>query len=146
MSIAKEAAAPVAPPLEDVEIALLLEGVYRHYGYDFRDYALPSLRRRIRQAMLDEGARTISALQERVLHDPRCLQRLVLTLSVNVTALFRDPPFYKALRERVPAAHRAQFDELLGEARLTNRLRDREGMAVGEPGPHDVVPPRAALR
>ena len=51
--------------------------------------------------MLDEGARTISALQERVLHDPRCLQRLVLALSVNVTSLFRDPPFYKALRERV---------------------------------------------
>jgi chemotaxis protein methyltransferase CheR len=101
MSAAREEAAPAAPPLEDVEIALLLEGVYRHYGHDFRDYALPSLRRRIRQAMLDEGARTVSALQAMVLHDPRSLQRLVLALSVNVTSLFRDPPFYRALRERV---------------------------------------------
>ena len=101
MTAAREAAAPLAPPLEDVEIALLLEGVYRHYGYDFRDYAMPSLRRRVRQAMHDERAGTISALQDKVLHDPRCLQRLLLALSVNVTSLFRDPPFHKALRERV---------------------------------------------
>lgn len=90
-----------APPVEDVEVALLLEGVYRHYGYDFRDYALPSIRRRVRQAVEDEGVATVSGLQEKVLHDPRCLQRLVIALSVNVTSMFRDPSFYKALRERV---------------------------------------------
>jgi chemotaxis protein methyltransferase CheR len=102
MRASGSAAAPAAAPtLEDVEVALLLEGVYRHYGYDFRDYALPSIRRRVRQAMHDEGAATVSALQEKVLHDPRCLQRLVLALSVNVTSMFRDPHFYQALRERV---------------------------------------------
>jgi chemotaxis protein methyltransferase CheR len=75
--------------------------VYRHHGYDFRDYSMPSVRRRVRQFQRDEGLRTVSGLQERVLHDPRCLQRFVLALSVNVTSMFRDPAFYRALRERV---------------------------------------------
>ena len=102
MKGAGTAAAPAAAAaVEDVEIALLLEGVYRHYGYDFRDYALPSIRRRVKQAMQDEGLATISALQDRVLHDPRALNRLVLAVSVHVTSMFRDPQFYKALRERV---------------------------------------------
>jgi chemotaxis protein methyltransferase CheR len=101
MTRAREASAPAPAPVEDVEIALLLEGVYRHYGYDFRDYAMTSLRRRIRQAADEERVATVSALQERVLHDRRALQRFVLALSVNVTAMFRDPPFYRALRERV---------------------------------------------
>ena len=95
------AAAPATAAVEDVEVALLLEGVYRHYGYDFRDYAMPSVRRRVKQAMQEEGVATISALQDRVLHDPRALNRLVLALSVNVTSMFRDPRFYKALRELV---------------------------------------------
>jgi chemotaxis protein methyltransferase CheR len=97
------AAAPAAPgpTLEDIEVGLLLEGVYRHHGYDFRDYSMASLRRRVRQFLGDEGLATVSGLQERVLHDPRCLQRFVLALSVNVTSMFRDPAFYRALRERV---------------------------------------------
>ena len=94
-------AAPLQPTLEDIEVGLLLEGIYRHYGYDFRDYALSSLRRRVRHVVREEGLTTVSGLQEKVLHDPRCLQRFVLALSVNVTSMFRDPGFYKALRERV---------------------------------------------
>src|SRR5687767_13957543 len=93
------AAAPVS--LEDIEVGLLLEGVYRQHGYDFRDYAMSSVRRRVRHLMREEGLATISGLQEKVLHDSRALQRFVVTLSVNVTSMFRDPPFYKALRERV---------------------------------------------
>jgi chemotaxis protein methyltransferase CheR len=87
--------------LEDVEIELLLEGVFRHYGYDFRDYAISSLRRRLRMLMLNEGLVTISGLKERILHDPTCLERLLLALSINVSAMFRDPTFYRAFRETV---------------------------------------------
>jgi chemotaxis protein methyltransferase CheR len=93
--------APLPPTVEDIEVGLLLEGVYRQYGYDFRDYALASVRRRVRHLLREEGLATISGLQEKVLHDSRALQRLVVTLSVNVTSMFRDPTFYKLLRERV---------------------------------------------
>ena len=87
--------------LEQLEIELLLEGIYRRYGFDFREYAPASLRRRLRRRMDGERLESISALQERVLHDPAVMERLLLDLSINVTAMFRDPTFFVAFRERV---------------------------------------------
>jgi chemotaxis protein methyltransferase CheR len=87
--------------LEQIEIELLLEGIYRRYGFDFREYAPGSLRRRLRRRMDGEHVDSISALQERVLHDPAVMERLLLDLSINVTAMFRDPGFFVSFRERV---------------------------------------------
>jgi chemotaxis protein methyltransferase CheR len=87
--------------LELIEIELLLEGIYRRYGFDFREYAPASLRRRVRRRMDGERVGTISALQNLLLHDPRVMERLLLDLSVNVTAMFRDPSFYLAFRKQV---------------------------------------------
>jgi chemotaxis protein methyltransferase CheR len=89
------------PELEKIEIELLLEAIYRHYGFDFRSYAFASLRRRIWKRIHAERLQTVSALQERVLHSPAALERLLLSLSINVTAMFRDPTFYKAFRAKV---------------------------------------------
>src|SRR4051794_27596111 len=86
---------------ETVEISVLLEAIYRHYGYDFREYAYASLKRRIWNVVHAEKLSTISALQERLLHDPDCFQRFLLAVSVNVTSMFRDPGFFRAFRQRV---------------------------------------------
>jgi chemotaxis protein methyltransferase CheR len=98
-------AVPVAPQpggeLERIEIELLLEAIERHYGFDFRGYALGSLRRRLWRSAAEEGVQSISGLQERVLHDPQAMERLLGSLSVNVTTMFRDPTFYVAFREHV---------------------------------------------
>jgi len=90
-----------AAALEATEIRLLLEGIYSHYQLDFREYAPASLRRRLWRRAEAEGLTTISGLQERVLHGPEVMERLLLDLSVNVTGMFRDPSFYAALREKV---------------------------------------------
>jgi chemotaxis protein methyltransferase CheR len=87
--------------LEEIELSLLLEGVFRNYGFDFREYAPASLRRRVWRRAYAEGVSTISALQDKLLHDPACMERLLLDLSINVTAMYRDPSFYVAFRERV---------------------------------------------
>ncbi len=87
--------------LEDIEIQLLLEAIYRYYGFDFRNYALASLKRRIWNTVKIEGLTTISGLQEQVLHNPECLERLLLNLSINVTAMFRDPSFFLTIRTKV---------------------------------------------
>jgi chemotaxis protein methyltransferase CheR len=87
--------------VDEIELALLLEGVYRFYGFDFREYAPASLRRRVWRRVQAEGLSTISALQERLLHDPACMERLLLDLSINVTAMFRDPSFYLTFRRQV---------------------------------------------
>jgi chemotaxis protein methyltransferase CheR len=90
-----------SPDLERLEIELLLEGVFRHYGFDFRAYAYASIRRRLWKRVEGEGLHTISELQAKILHDPEAMERMLLDLSVNVTAMFRDPSFYREFRERV---------------------------------------------
>ena len=87
--------------LEHVEMDLLLEGVYRHYGFDFRGYARGSIRRRLMRRMWGENVSTISALQEKILHEPAAMERLLYDLSINVTSMFRDPSFFSALRTKV---------------------------------------------
>ena len=87
--------------LQDIEIALLLEGLYRYYGFDFREYSPASLKRRILERMRAEKLETVSRFQEHVLHDPACMERLLLGLSVHVTSMFRDPEFYLTFRRKV---------------------------------------------
>jgi chemotaxis protein methyltransferase CheR len=87
--------------VDEIELALLLEGVYRRYGFDFREYAPASLRRRVWRRVHAEGLSTISALQDKLLHDSACMERLLLDLSINVTAMYRDPTFYVTFREKV---------------------------------------------
>src|SRR6185312_16996707 len=56
--------------------------------------------------MSAERLSTVTQLQDRLLHDPACMERLLLDLSINVTAMFRDPSFYIAFREKVVPALR----------------------------------------
>jgi chemotaxis protein methyltransferase CheR len=85
--------------VEALELDLLLEGVFRRYGYDFRDYARTSMRRRVAGIVKAEGVPTLSALQDRVLHDPAAWERFLKGISVNVSAMFRDPRFFLAFRQ-----------------------------------------------
>jgi chemotaxis protein methyltransferase CheR len=91
----------VRDDLEDLELQLLLEGVFRRYGFDFREYAPASLRRRVWRRVHTEGLTTVSGLTEKLLHDPATMERLLLDLSINVTAMFRDPTFYVAFRQKI---------------------------------------------
>lgn len=88
-------------PIEDLEVELLLEALFQRYHYDFRHYARASIKRRLSQARMQLGFPTLSALQDRVLHDPAMLPRLLDFLTVQVSEMFRDPSYFKALREKV---------------------------------------------
>ena len=92
--------------LEQLEVELLLEAVYRRYGFDFREYAQASLKRRLWRRMSAEGLDTITQLHDVLLHDPECMERLLLDLSINVTSMFRDPSFYVSFRKNVVPALR----------------------------------------
>jgi chemotaxis protein methyltransferase CheR len=87
--------------VEDLEVELLLEGVFRRYGFDFREYATSSIRRRILEFVRTEGLPSVSSLQDRVLHDTEAMDRMLQALTVHVTSMFRDPNFYLAFREKV---------------------------------------------
>jgi chemotaxis protein methyltransferase CheR len=108
-----EALAPPERDLEQLELELLLEAVYRRYGLDFRQYAQASLKRRLYRRVHAEGLQTLSQLQARLLHEPPCMERLLLDLSINVTSMFRDPSFYVAFREKVvPMLHTYPFTRI----------------------------------
>jgi chemotaxis protein methyltransferase CheR len=87
--------------IEDIEVDLLLEAVFRRYGYDFRSYARASVDRRIRQYVAKTRALSISELIPRVIHDEGAFSELAQQFSVSVTEMFRDPFVFRALREQV---------------------------------------------
>lgn len=89
------------PAVEELEIQLLLDALHRQYHYDFRHYARASIRRRLVQACSQLGYQSISALQAAVLHDETMLPTLLNYLTVQVSEMFRDPSYFKALREKV---------------------------------------------
>ena len=96
---------PVAIPERsvesEIELPLLLEAIYLRYHHDFRKYAAAPLRERLEKALEHFGLATLSGLQERVLRDPAVLRELLPFLTVQVSDMFRDPPFFLALRTEV---------------------------------------------
>jgi chemotaxis protein methyltransferase CheR len=87
--------------LEEIEIGLLIEGLYRRYGIDLRGYERVALRQHIHERMREEHLATVSGFQEKTLHDRECLERLLLALTSNSSTMFQDPGFYSAFRTKV---------------------------------------------
>jgi len=91
----------VTTETENLEVRLLVEAIYRKYGYDFRNYSKASIKRRVKKRLASTGLQTIAQLQHQILYDTASFEALLLDLSVNVTEMFRDPLFFKAVRETV---------------------------------------------
>ena len=92
---------PADQEVERIELHLLLEAVYQRYGYDFREYSLPSVKRRMAQFLADKGVQELGEVTRRLLRDLDFFHTLIPYFSVSVTALFRDPFFYAAMAEKV---------------------------------------------
>lgn len=86
---------------QNIELQLLLQAIYLKYGYDFRNYAKASIRRRVEQFMRKENLNSFSETQHNVLYNIDFFNRLLLDLSVNITEMFRDPNFYRSFRQHV---------------------------------------------
>ena len=85
----------------EIEFQLLIEAIYHLYHYDFRDYAEASLRRRLKSALGRFRCQTVSQLQDRVMHEPDIFPALLDYLTVQVSEMFRDPGYFRALRDQV---------------------------------------------
>jgi chemotaxis protein methyltransferase CheR len=86
---------------EAIEMRLLLEGIHARYGYDFRDYSSSSIARRLRGALLKSGLPHFGELQHRLLTEPELFTSILGELTVQVSDMFRDPPFYRDFRDKV---------------------------------------------
>lgn len=99
-NMAAEAAAPKECSVDDIELDLLLEGIYRLFGYDFRQYARSTIKRRLSEITKGCGLDNFSELQSKTLRDSALLKSVVSALSVQASSFFRDPGFYTALRRK----------------------------------------------
>jgi len=86
---------------EEIEVGLLLEALQQRYHYDFRGYSRASVTRRLDEAKRRLNCRSLSHLQDRLLHEPGILPELIDLLTVQVSEMFRDPDYFRVLRERV---------------------------------------------
>jgi chemotaxis protein methyltransferase CheR len=86
---------------EQLEVRLVLEAIHARYGYDFRKYASQSMARRVAAAAAKIGAKHAGELLHRLIHDPQTFSAVLDVLTVRVTEMFRDPAFYRAVRELV---------------------------------------------
>ncbi len=87
--------------IEALEMRLLLEGIHHVYGYDFRDYSEASIRRRLCHWLAESPFETFSEAQVKLLRERSIFESLLAGITVNVTEMFRDPHFFKAVREHV---------------------------------------------
>jgi len=86
---------------QDIEVRLVVDAIYEKYGYDFRNYSQAHIKRRILNRFNHSGLENISGMIHEVLYNPKFVDLLLMDLSITVTEMFRDPSFYKAIREEV---------------------------------------------
>ncbi len=87
--------------IENIELELLLEAIYKKHGYDFRAYSRASIKRRLKHRLALSGLATLTDMQREILYDQDFFPVLLQDLSINVTEMFRDPFFYRTLREKI---------------------------------------------
>ena len=87
--------------VKEEEVELLVNELAELYGYDFTNYARASMRRRINRLITIDRLSSFAELLHRVRSDAGYLSHLVEELTVNVTEMFRDPPVFKVIREKV---------------------------------------------
>lgn len=92
---------PEFAPHEEIELDLLLEAICRRHHYDFRGYSRASLHRRMARAQAQFGCESLSHLQHRLLREPAVFDGLMAFLTIQVSEMFRDPAYFRALREQV---------------------------------------------
>jgi len=87
--------------IDDTEIGLLLNDVQERYGYDFNMYSKASIFRRVNRLFSLDKFMSFENFRNRIISDNDYFKRFVEEITVNVTEMFRDPLFYKTIREQV---------------------------------------------
>ncbi|AZA54657.1 CheR family methyltransferase [Chryseobacterium sp. G0201] len=87
--------------VKDEEVEYLIKDVYAMYGYDFSEYSRASFKRRVNRICLMDRFTSFAELRYTLMNDPEYLKRFVEEITVNVTEMFRDPVFFKTLREKI---------------------------------------------
>lgn len=83
------------------QLAGLLAFILERHGYDLRGYGPASLQRRFGAVLARWRLATLGDLKEKLAADPASFGDVLDRLTVHVSAMFRDPSFYRAFRQHV---------------------------------------------
>jgi len=86
--------------LNENDIIAFLEALKAHSNYDFTNYSLKSLKRRVAK-ILSDSKLSISELEEEILNNPSFMEKVVMSITVNTTELFRDPGIWITLHDEI---------------------------------------------
>ncbi len=87
--------------IEEIELELMIDAIHRRYGHDFRDYARASLKRRFAMLASKSGVGNVGQLIPLILRDESLWEHVFLRIAVTVSEFFRDPAFFRTLKEKV---------------------------------------------
>jgi chemotaxis protein methyltransferase CheR len=86
--------------IKDEDIKVFLETIKARSNYDFTNYSIKSLKRRIAK-ILSDSKLSIAELGKEVLYNPEFMEKVVMSITVNTTELFRDPAIWIELRDEI---------------------------------------------
>ncbi|HBH21962.1 MAG TPA: chemotaxis protein CheR [Cytophagales bacterium] len=84
-----------------VDLRRLTQLVKEKYNYDLTNYAMSSFKRRISRILELYNFKGLDALTKKVEEDPVFFEEFLSEITVNVTEMFRDPPFWRELKEKI---------------------------------------------
>lgn len=87
--------------VHEIEFRLLLEALHMKYGYDFRGYAHSNMERRIGAVVAKFNMKDVPGLMNRLIAEPEFFRTVLPHLTICTTEMFRDPPFFKKLRQDI---------------------------------------------
>ena len=87
--------------IEDIELEVFINDVYEYYGFDFGNYSRASLKRRVNRIYQIDGLVNFYEFLSKVKYDSEYFKRVIDEITVNVTEMFRDPSFYKVVRNEI---------------------------------------------
>jgi chemotaxis protein methyltransferase CheR len=90
----------VIQDIDIIDLKRISELVFQKYGYDFRNYAMSSFKRRILRILELQGL-SLAALIKKLSDQPNYIDQFLDELTVNVTEMFRDPSFWRVMREEI---------------------------------------------
>ncbi|PZR20360.1 MAG: chemotaxis protein CheR [Flavobacterium psychrophilum] len=87
--------------INDRELEVLINEVFEYHGFDFSGYSRASLKRRVERLYQLDGFNNLGEMLTKIRLEPNYFKRMIEEITVNVTEMFRDPLFYKVLREEI---------------------------------------------
>jgi len=90
----------ITESIADSELQSLIHLIKNVHGFDFGNYSMASFKRRISRIM-DLEKLSYFDLSDQLVNDEAYFDHFLAEVTVNITEMFRDPTFFKSVKEHI---------------------------------------------